>query len=296
MKRSEMHLITRKRHEQELAGPFLAALVILTVIAFVLPLRPETSMREKRKLREFPDFTFQSLLSGDYFDDIGLWFSDTFPGREAMLEIADQINSLHGLNRNEVVLTQGTAQNDNADLDALLEEAEAAAAAREAEARAAEEAAAAAAAEWAKPADPDAVIEEWTGLAGEDEASMYGDLVVIDGTILSRLGFDQNASDHHAALMNQAGTTVWLTTSPERITARLLLPEEKSKRPKIHTLPDDAVFPLVEKKLQARFLFYSLAQLQFDSTDIETAPATARTARRLAALLGSHSQSVASGC
>ena len=87
------------------------------------------------------------------------------------------------------------------------------------------------------------------------------------------------------AMMNQAGTTVWLTTSPERITARLLLPEQKCKRPKINTLPDDEVLPLVEKELQARTPYYSRSQLQFDSTDIETAEATARTARRLANIL-----------
>ena len=86
-------------------------------------------------------------------------------------------------------------------------------------------------------------------------------------------------------LMNEAGITVWLTTSPERISARLLLPEEKSKRPKIVDLPDDAVLPLVEKELEARSIYYRQAQLQFDSTDIETGPATRRTARRLATLL-----------
>ncbi|MBQ9577061.1 MAG: shikimate kinase [Muribaculaceae bacterium] len=89
------------------------------------------------------------------------------------------------------------------------------------------------------------------------------------------------------ALMNQSGITVWLTTSPERITARLLLPEQKSKRPKVAHLPDEAVLPLVERELQARTPFYSQAQLQFDSTDIETGPATERTARRLADLLAS---------
>ena len=87
------------------------------------------------------------------------------------------------------------------------------------------------------------------------------------------------------ALMNEAGVTVWLTTSPERITARLLLPEEKCKRPKINTLNPDQVLPLVERELAARTPFYALAQLQFDSTDIETAEATERTARRLAMLL-----------
>lgn len=89
------------------------------------------------------------------------------------------------------------------------------------------------------------------------------------------------------ALMNQAGVTVWLTTSPERITARLLLPEQKSKRPKINTLPTHEVLPLVKNELQSRSPFYAQAQLQFDSTDIETGPATARTARRLAKLLKS---------
>ena len=87
------------------------------------------------------------------------------------------------------------------------------------------------------------------------------------------------------ALMNAAGTTVWLTTSPERITARLLLPEQKSKRPKIANLPDDAVLDLVEKELQVRSPYYTQAQLHFDSTDIETGPATERTARRLATLI-----------
>lgn len=89
-------------------------------------------------------------------------------------------------------------------------------------------------------------------------------------------------------LMNSAGTTIWLTTSPERITARLLLSDQKMKRPKINTLSNDEVLPLVEKELQERAPYYAQAQLQFDSTDIETAEATERTARRLAALLLKH--------
>ena len=86
-------------------------------------------------------------------------------------------------------------------------------------------------------------------------------------------------------LMNAAGTTVWLMSSPECITARLLLPDQKSKRPKIACLPDDSVLPLVERELTARTPYYSQASIQFDSTDIETAEATERTARRLADLL-----------
>ena len=87
------------------------------------------------------------------------------------------------------------------------------------------------------------------------------------------------------ALMNRVGTTVWLTTSPERITARLILPDQKSKRPKIACLPDKAILDIVKKELNDRSSFYSQAQLQFDSTDIETAEDTERTACRLATLL-----------
>jgi shikimate kinase len=92
---------------------------------------------------------------------------------------------------------------------------------------------------------------------------------------------------YNMELMNRTGTTIWLTTSPERITARLLLPEQKCKRPKINTLPADEVLPLVKEELQSRSTYYSQAQIQFDSTDIETAEATERTARRLATLLAS---------
>ena len=206
MHQHEEKRITKKRFEQELAAPFLVVFSVMTVIGFVLPMRPTTSMREKRILREFPAFSVSTLLSGDYFDDITAWFSDTFPGRETMLEISDRMDALHGLAQNEVALTQTNTPNDNDDLDALLEQAEAEAEVRKEEAeKAAEEAAAIAAAEAATPADPNAVIEEWSGLAGEDEASIYGDLVVIDGMVLSRLGFDQAASDHHAELMNKAG-------------------------------------------------------------------------------------------
>lgn len=88
-------------------------------------------------------------------------------------------------------------------------------------------------------------------------------------------------------IMNAAGITIWLTTSPERITARLLLPDQKAKRPKIASLPDEVVLSLVEKELEVRTPYYAQAQLQFDSTDIETAEATERTAHRLASLLHS---------
>lgn len=145
--------------------------------------------------------------------------------------------------------------------------------------------------------DLDDFIESWQGMTvrkifdemGEErfrelEIEALQEIAAMRNVVVSCGGGTPCHGDN-MALMNQAGITVWLTTCPDRITARLLLPEQKVKRPKIVNLPDDAVLPLVEAELQARAPFYSQSQIQFDSTDIETAAATRRTARRLAALL-----------
>ena len=80
----------------DLVVPFFVTLALLTVLSFCIFLRPEKSMLEKRELAEFPEFTWEALVSGDYFDDITLWFSDTFPGREGWIDMATRISSLHG--------------------------------------------------------------------------------------------------------------------------------------------------------------------------------------------------------
>lgn len=91
-------------------------------------------------------------------------------------------------------------------------------------------------------------------------------------------------------LMNQSGLTIWLTTSAERISARLCLPEQKLKRPLIASMADDEVARFVEEKLKEREPHYSKAQLRFDSTNIETAADTLETARLLAGVLATLDQ------
>lgn len=80
----------------KLVIPFFAALAVLTVVSFLIPLRPTQSQMEKRNLAQFPEFSTEALLSGSYFDDISTWFSDTFPGRESWLMLSSGIESLHG--------------------------------------------------------------------------------------------------------------------------------------------------------------------------------------------------------
>jgi len=87
-----------KRPGRGFAVPVLCVLGILTVTAFILPLRPTRSYTEKRELAKFPAFSVEALLSGDYFDGISTWFSDTFPGREAWISLNARVEQLRGVN------------------------------------------------------------------------------------------------------------------------------------------------------------------------------------------------------
>ncbi|MBR2876425.1 MAG: hypothetical protein IKC01_04745, partial [Clostridia bacterium] len=86
---------TRKKHIAK-AASFFVTLYLGTILAFCIPLRPTYSDTEKRSLSEFPDFTAEAFLTGDYFDDISLWFSDTFPFREGMTKASTFLKSLSG--------------------------------------------------------------------------------------------------------------------------------------------------------------------------------------------------------
>lgn len=80
------------------AASFFILLYFGTFIAFMIPLRPTYSESEKRELSKFPEFSFEALASGDYFDDISSWFSDTFPFRDSLTKIDSRIKELHGIN------------------------------------------------------------------------------------------------------------------------------------------------------------------------------------------------------
>lgn len=90
-------------------------------------------------------------------------------------------------------------------------------------------------------------------------------------------------------LMNQLGTTVWLWTSPERIIARLQMPEHRVKRPATAGLSDEEIAGMVHRSLEQRTAHYAKAKLKFDSTRIETAEETVATAAELAEILRSES-------
>ena len=75
---------------------FFLMLYIGATVSFMIPLRPTYSESEKRDLKEFPEFSFEAILSGSYFDDISTWFSDTFPFREQLTKLNTSLKKLSG--------------------------------------------------------------------------------------------------------------------------------------------------------------------------------------------------------
>lgn len=79
------------------AAVFFIVLYLGTFISFIIPLRPVYSDTEKRKLTEFPSFSLKALSSGEYFDTITAWFSDTFPFREQLTKYNTALQSFSGI-------------------------------------------------------------------------------------------------------------------------------------------------------------------------------------------------------
>ncbi len=70
---------------------------VAAVLVWIIPLRPTYSDFEQRELARFPAFSWEALASGSYFDDISLWFSDTFPAREWFVELGGGVRRLYGI-------------------------------------------------------------------------------------------------------------------------------------------------------------------------------------------------------
>ena len=191
--------------------PFFAVMAVLTVAAFLLPLRPTQSQMEKRNLAQFPEFSWESVTDGAYFDAITLWFSDTFPGRESWITLSQRISGFHGsseisfsgdLNTEQIPQEQIRAAEETAPATDPGEETlpdrqtEAAASATEetiAEETIAEET------EWG---GVDAANREDTDIAGQAGVIQIGD------SAFNAIGFSQMCSDKYAGALNKLAKNV----------------------------------------------------------------------------------------
>ena len=94
----------------------LFALVVILgcVVGFIIPMRPTVSDAEGRVLTEFPEFTLESFLSGEYTSKLNLWYSDTFPARDALMDGNTSLKVLYGI---KTVDFGGKSDKDEINLD-----------------------------------------------------------------------------------------------------------------------------------------------------------------------------------
>ena len=67
------------------------------VLGLAFFLRPATSTFEKRELTHFPTPTLESFLDGSFTSDVSLWYADTFPFRDALVQANHALKGLYGI-------------------------------------------------------------------------------------------------------------------------------------------------------------------------------------------------------
>ena len=199
--------------------PFLVTLAVLTAVSFIIPLRPTQSQSEKRNLAQFPEFSWNALVTGDYFDDITLWFSDTFPGRESWLEVSAMTAALHGYSEISI----------EGDLPVMetVPEVPSVYVPPETTAPAATEAP-----EETVPEETETQPTEWKGVdAGEVEIMLTETAIQIGDAVYSAQGFSQVESDNYISHINQfyeavADKGVRVISAPPPTAIGILIEEE----------------------------------------------------------------------
>ncbi|MCF0260433.1 MAG: hypothetical protein HUJ54_11295 [Erysipelotrichaceae bacterium] len=88
---------------------FAAVMVIGLFTGSLFFLRPNISALEKRELTAFPAFSLAGILDGSWFENVALWYSDTYPGREGLMAMNNSIRNLYGLQTSEAFYGGGKA-------------------------------------------------------------------------------------------------------------------------------------------------------------------------------------------
>lgn len=184
--------------------PFFVVMAVLTVVSFIIPLRPTVSYIEKRSLAEFPEFSTEALFSGDYFDDITTWFSDTFPGRETWLEVASYTKGFHG--NSEIMIGEEADKFDDpaiSETEPPIEdptEAPIVPGETEAPTESPTEGTIILDEEGTAPAAP---VEEWGGVdAGANEITKSGTVIQIGDSLFTREYFNETYSSRYVSVLN----------------------------------------------------------------------------------------------
>lgn len=77
-----------------LCGTLLAVLLLVGLISG-FDKDPWYSEKEQRSLAAMPELTLSGLLDGSFYRNLQIYYADTFPGRENMLETLDKLESFY---------------------------------------------------------------------------------------------------------------------------------------------------------------------------------------------------------
>lgn len=90
------------------------------VSVLLIPIRPKVSETEKRELAKFPQFSVGSFVSGEYFRNIEVWFSDTFPARDFCVGLNAGMDKIKGININDADIHGNVVQGDEIPSDMFV--------------------------------------------------------------------------------------------------------------------------------------------------------------------------------
>lgn len=166
---------------------FKATLVVGMVVGCLFFLRPSVSQAENRTLTQFPEITWDSFVNGDFFTQVSLWYSDTYPFRDQLIALDRTMKSLFGIQMS----TQYVGETQQADEIPVEVDPETV--------------------QEAEPADEPAKLPEEYD-ASDLEVALAGEIMngayVKDGAVYTVYYFTQEAATAYARAINKAHTSL----------------------------------------------------------------------------------------
>lgn len=96
---------------------FFSILIIGFFTGLILPLRPEISDMEQRQLTKFPTVSAKTLFNGEFFSEVGLWYADSYPGREGMIKADNAIKNIYGIKSGAKMVGSATVADEIPDFE-----------------------------------------------------------------------------------------------------------------------------------------------------------------------------------
>ncbi|WP_305296520.1 DHHW family protein [Parvibacter caecicola] len=90
---------------------FGAVMALGCFAGLLLFVHPSVSALENRQLTEFPEFSVGAFLDGSYLEQVALWYSDTYPFRDALVGANLDLHRAFGISP-ETQLIGGNRQSD----------------------------------------------------------------------------------------------------------------------------------------------------------------------------------------